>query len=163
MPRQDPAAARRIRHPVDRRPTISKLPPALGALALLAAHLGALAGFYLTLLALAGLIGCCFAGYLRWVGGGSPLTVVEAVAGAVAAGLLMASCALRFPDVVSGTVPVQAARLATTAFALTWSGPLALLAVPAGRAAGRSARRRVEQRVADRRLARRLRQPADAV
>lgn len=148
---------------MDRPRTISKLPPALGAVALLAAHLGALAGFYLTLLALAGLIGCCFAGYLRWVDGGSSLVVVEALAGAVAAGLLMASCALRFPDVISSTVPAQAGMLATTTFALTWSGPLALLAVPVGRAAGWSARRRVERRVADRRLARRLRHPADAV
>ncbi|HUZ83979.1 MAG TPA: hypothetical protein VMU66_04745 [Gaiellales bacterium] len=145
------------------RHRISKLPPALGGLALLAAQMGAAAGFYVTMLALAALIGVAFAGYLRCVEAAMPAGVVETLGSAAAAALLVASCALRFPDVVSGRVPPQSGMLAATAFALTLSGPLTLLLVPVAHSTWTRARRGIGRRLADRRLARRLRRPADAL
>jgi hypothetical protein len=145
------------------RPAVSTLPALVGLAVLVGGRAGTVVGLYAGLLGLAALIGICFRGYLRTLDGAGPRVVVETLACAAAAALLLASCALRFPDVIAGTVPSAAERLTETAFALTLAASLAPIALAPLRHAGSAVRRRVARRAADRRLAQRLRRPADVV
>lgn len=145
------------------RPHVSIAPALTGLAVLLAVELGAGPGLYVSLLALVCLIGLCFRGYMRTLERPEPATVVETMACAAAAALVLAACTLRFPDIVSGQVPPDARALSITAFGLTVAAACSQVVVAALRAAVTSARRRVAQRAADRRLAQRLRRPADVV
>jgi len=145
------------------RPRISITPGLSGLVILAALQFGAVAGLYLSLIALAALIGLCFRGYLRTLEQPVPATIVETMACAAAAALVLAACTMRFPDVVSGRVPADARALAITAFGLTVAASCSQVVLSPVRAAGSAARRRIAQRAADRRLAQRLRRPADVV
>ncbi len=79
--------------------------------------ISAAASFYLTALALAGVLGVGFAAYLTLVERPRPLAWAEAVAAAAAVGLLGCDCAVRFPDVVRGAVPAAAQTLGSAALA----------------------------------------------
>jgi hypothetical protein len=134
-----------------------------GAMVLASIQLAAGPGLYVSLLALVCLLGLCFRGYLRTLDRPLPATVVETMACAAAAALLLAACTLRFPDVVAGRVPADARALGVTAFALTLGASFSQIALAPVRAAGAATRRRIARRAADRRLAQRLRRPADVV
>jgi hypothetical protein len=88
------------------------------AAAVLAEPLPAVLGLYLTTLAMAGLTGAAFLGYLAAADDPRPAALYDGAVCGVAAALLLADVTLRFPDVVAGSTPSAAAALGRVALGL---------------------------------------------
>lgn len=104
-------------------PTRAALVATLVAFA--AEPLPAALALYLTTLALAGLTGAAFLGYLAAADDPRPAALYDAAVCAVAGSLLLADVALRFPDVVAGSAPGAAGALDRVALALVLAGAVA--------------------------------------
>jgi hypothetical protein len=89
------------------------------ALAVLGSWLSPVLGFYLTLVACAGLMGASLQAYLEVVDAPDPARVVELAACSVAGLLLVVDASIRFPALLGPTAPPAAAKLAQVAFGLT--------------------------------------------
>lgn len=94
------------------------------ALAVVAEPLPATLALYLTMLAMAGLTGAGFLGYLAAAGDPRPAALYDAAVCGVAAALLLADVALRVPDVVTGSAPGTAGALAKVALGLVVAAAL---------------------------------------
>jgi hypothetical protein len=88
----------------------------------------ALIGFYLTIVAVAVMLGAAFAAYLAVVDEPGEWAVFELGTCAVAALLTLAGTSLRFPDVVAGAIPSASVKLAWLALAVAGAGAGASLA-----------------------------------
>src|SRR5690349_3907923 len=89
------------------------------ALALLGSWMSPAMGFYLTLVACAGVMGASLQAYLQVVDAPEPARVVELAACSLAGLLLVVDVAIRFPELLGPTAPPAAAELAQLAFGLT--------------------------------------------
>jgi hypothetical protein len=87
---------------------------------------------YLTILALAGLTGAAFLGYVAAADDPRPAALYDAAVCAVTASLLLADVALRFPDVVAGSAPGAAAVLDRVALGLVLAAAVAPWLAQAG-------------------------------
>lgn len=89
----------------------------------------ALIAFYLTCVALAGMMGATFLAYLDVVDRPAVRPVLDLSVCAVAMLLLMVDAALRFPTILDGTAPALAASLALGALIVAAVGTVAALAI----------------------------------
>jgi hypothetical protein len=89
------------------------------ALAVLGSWLSPALGFYLTLVACAGLMGASLQSYLEVVDAPEPARVVELTACSVAGLLLVVDASIQFPALLGPAAPPAAAKLAQVAFGLT--------------------------------------------
>jgi hypothetical protein len=96
--------------------------------ALIAVTAPTLIGFYVSLIAVAVLLGSAFAAYLVVVDDPSEWAVFELGACAVAALFTLAGTSLRFPAVVSGQTPSAAVKLAWLALAVSAAAAVASFA-----------------------------------
>jgi hypothetical protein len=87
-----------------------------------------LIGFYVSLVAVAVLLGAAFAAYLAVVDDPHEWAVFELGACAVAALLTLAGTSLRFPAVMAGDTPSAAVKLAWLALAVAGAAALASFA-----------------------------------
>lgn len=87
-----------------------------------------LIGFYVSLVAVAVLLGAAFAAYLAVVDDPREWAVFELGACTVAALFTLAGTSLRFPAVVAGTTPSAAVKLAWLALAVAAAAAVASLA-----------------------------------
>jgi hypothetical protein len=87
-----------------------------------------LIGFYVSLVAVAVLLGAAFAAYLAVVDEPREWSMFELGACTVAALLTLAGTSLRFPAVVAGSTPSAAVRLAWLALAVAGAAAIASLA-----------------------------------
>ena len=87
-----------------------------------------LIGFYVSLIAVAVLLGAAFAAYLAVVDHPHEWAVFELAACTVAALLTLAGTSLRFPAVVAGSTPAAAVKLAWLALAVAAAAAVASLA-----------------------------------
>jgi hypothetical protein len=102
---------------------------AVAAIAVAVASLApALIGFYVTMVAVAVMLGAAFTAYLAVVDELGEWAVFELGTCAVAAQLTLAGTSLRFPDVVAGTIPSASVKLAWLALAVAAVGAGAPLA-----------------------------------
>src|SRR6266536_102219 len=99
------------------------------AAAVAAGGMSPVAALYVTTLAVAALMGAAFMGYLIAVDDPRPAALYETAVCAVAAALLLADVAVRFPDAIIGAAPGAAGNLALAAFALV-AAALIASAVP---------------------------------
>jgi hypothetical protein len=139
--------------------------------ALAAAGLAALAawgppvlGFYLTVVACAGLMGAALVAYLRMVDALEPARVVELAVCTLAGLMVVVDAAVRFPALLGPGAPPAAGQLARMAFGVAvagWIGPAVAPAVHdlSGRRRWRRARRAAAE--LSRRSARAVRRIAD--
>ncbi|HYX86928.1 MAG TPA: hypothetical protein VE777_18310 [Gaiellales bacterium] len=97
--------------------------------AVAAGALPPVAALYVTTVSVAVLMGAAFMGYLVAVDDPRPVALYEAAVSAVAGALLLADVTLRFPDIVIGSAPATAERLALAALALVAASAIAA-AVP---------------------------------
>jgi len=98
------------------------------AAAALAASASALIALYVSMVAVAILLGAAFAAYLAMVDEPGEWAAFELGACAVAALLTLAGTSLRFPAVVSASSPSAAVKLAWLAFAVAATAAAASLA-----------------------------------
>ena len=107
-------------------------PARIAAVAAIAVALASLApaliGFYVATIAVATMLGAAFAAYLAVVDEPGEWAVFELGTCLVAALLTLAGTSLRFPDVVAGTIPSAAVKLAWLALAVSGTGAVASLA-----------------------------------
>lgn len=89
------------------------------ALAVLGSWLSPALGFYLTLVACAGVMGASLQLYLELVDAPEPARAVELTACSIAGLLLVVDASIRFPALLGPAAPPSAARLAQLAFGLT--------------------------------------------
>lgn len=143
-------------------------PTRAGACATALAVLGAAAppaiGFYLTIVACAGVMGAALTAYLAVVDGSTPARVIDMAACTLAGLLVVVDAAIRFPAVLEPTAPAAAARLAELAFALTAAAAVTSVAAPGYHALVSGSWRRQTTRAAARvsaRSARLIRRIAD--
>ena len=99
--------------------TPSRAAAGAAALAVLGSWLSPALGFYLTLVACAGLMGASLHAYLGVVDAPEPARVVELAACSIAGLLLVVDASIRFPELLGPTAPSSAAKLAELAFGLT--------------------------------------------
>jgi hypothetical protein len=118
------------------------------ALALLAAGMPPALGFYLTIVATAGLMGAGLIAYLAAVDLPTPGRMADVGACGLAGLLVVADAAIRFPAVLEPSAPAAAARLAELAFALTAAAALTQIAAPGYHALVSSSWRRQTGRAA---------------
>ena len=108
--------------------TPSRIAAAAAIAVALASLAPALIGFYVTIVAVAVMLGAAFAAYLAVVDEPGEWAVFELATCAVAALLTLAGTSLRFPDVVAGTIPSASVKLAWLALAVAGVGAGASLA-----------------------------------
>jgi hypothetical protein len=118
------------------------------ALALLASAAPPALGFYLTIVATAGLMGAALGAYLAAVDLPGPARLLDLAACVLAGLLVVVDAAIRFPAVLEPTAPAGAARLAELAFALTAAAALTQIAAPGYHVLVSSAWRRQTSRAA---------------
>ncbi len=118
------------------------------ALALLAAGLPPALGFYLTIVACAGLMGAALVAYLSAVDVPAPARLADLGALGLAGLLVVGDAAIRFPAVLEPSAPAAAARLAEAAFAVTAAAALTGLLAPGYHALVSSSWRRQTSRAA---------------
>ncbi|MGN6379761.1 MAG: hypothetical protein ACTHNU_12470 [Gaiellales bacterium] len=111
--------------------TAPRAAAAAAGLALLATWASPAVGFYLTLVACAGVMGASLDLYLHAVDGPPRARVVELAACGVAGLLLVVDASIRFPELLAPSAPPTAVRLAQVALGLT----LAAVITPAATAA----------------------------
>jgi hypothetical protein len=99
---------------------------ALAAVA--AATVPTLIGFYVSLMAVAVLLGAAFAAYLAVVDDPHEWALFEVATCTVAALLTLAGTSLRFPAVIAGDTPSAAVRLAWLALAVAGTAAVASVA-----------------------------------
>ncbi len=127
-------------------------PTRAGACATALAALGAAAppaiGFYLTIVACAGLMGAALAAYLAAVDESTPARLIDVAACTLAGLLVVVDAAIRFPAVLQPTAPAAAAQLAELAFALTAAAAITPVFAPGYHALVSSSWRRQTTRAA---------------
>ncbi len=89
----------------------------------------ALIAFYLTCVALAGMMTATFLAYLGVVDEPSPRSILDLVVCALAMLLVMFDAALRFPTILDGTAPAMAATAALAALVVALLGCVASLVI----------------------------------
>lgn len=114
----------RIRH----RLTPARVAACAALAAVAAVTAPTLIGFYVSLIAVAVLLGAAFAAYLAVVDDPREWAVFELGACTVAALLTLAGTSLRFPAVVAGDTPSAAVKLAWVALAVAAAAAAASLA-----------------------------------
>lgn len=87
----------------------------------------ALIAFYLTFVALAGMLGATFLAYLELIDRPTVHSVLDLTVCAVAALLTMFDAAIRFPTILDGSAPGIAGSLALAALAVALLGTVASL------------------------------------
>jgi len=85
----------------------------------------ALIAFYLTCVALAGMMGATFLAYLGVVDDPSSRSILDLVVCALAMLLVMADVAIRFPTILDGTAPAAAGTAALAALVVALLGCVA--------------------------------------
>jgi hypothetical protein len=118
------------------------------AVAVLGAAAPPALGFYLTIVACAGLMGAALSAYLAVVDESSAARLIDVAACTVAGLLVVVDAAIRFPAVLEPTAPAAAARLAELAFALTAAATITPIAAPGYHALVSSSWRRQTTRAA---------------
>jgi hypothetical protein len=101
------------------------------AIAVIAAGMPSVLGLYITLVAAAVLLGAGFMAYVDAVDRPSALAATDLIVCSVVTMLVLSDVAVRFPSVVSTTVPSASLVLAEAAFALAIAGALLPLVVMA--------------------------------
>lgn len=105
-------------------------------------------GFYLTIVACAGLMGAALTAYLAVVDGSTAARLIDVAACTLAGLLVVVDAAIRFPAVLEPTAPAAATRLAELAFALAAAAAITPIAAPGYHALVSSSWRRQTTRAA---------------